>query len=40
MLLFTDLTNPISNLIYQRIGFEPISDAVTIRIRDAARVSR
>jgi GNAT superfamily N-acetyltransferase len=31
VLLFTDLANPVSNLIYQRIGFRPISDASTIR---------
>jgi ribosomal protein S18 acetylase RimI-like enzyme len=33
VLLFTDLSNPISNLIYQRIGFTPISDAVTVRFQ-------
>ena len=36
VLLFTDLTNPVSNLIYQRIGFVPISDSVTIRVQDVA----
>jgi hypothetical protein len=25
--LFTDLANPTSNSIYQRIGYEPVSDA-------------
>ena len=24
--LFTDLANPTSNSIYQRIGYEPVSD--------------
>jgi GNAT superfamily N-acetyltransferase len=31
VLLFTDLANPVSNLIYRRIGFRPISDASTIQ---------
>jgi predicted GNAT family acetyltransferase len=26
VVLFTDLANPVSNSIYQRIGFDPISD--------------
>ena len=30
VVLFTDLANPVSNAIYQRIGFEPVSDWVTI----------
>jgi predicted GNAT family acetyltransferase len=29
-LLFTDLANPTANGVYQRIGFEPISDAVIL----------
>lgn len=28
--LFTDLSNPISNAIYPRVGFEPVSDAMVI----------
>ncbi|MGQ0841428.1 GNAT family N-acetyltransferase [Actinokineospora sp.] len=28
VLLFTDLSNPVSNSIYQRIGFRPVLDAV------------
>ena len=27
VLLFTDLANPTSNSIYQRVGYEPVSDA-------------
>ena len=30
VVLFTDLSNPVSNLIYRRIGFRPVSDARTI----------
>jgi predicted GNAT family acetyltransferase len=28
--LFADLANPVSNAIYQRIGFEPVIDSVRI----------
>jgi GNAT superfamily N-acetyltransferase len=28
VVLFTDLANPVSNSIYQRIGFEPVTDTV------------
>lgn len=31
VLLFTDLTNPTSNALYQRIGYRPIADRVVIR---------
>ena len=30
VVLFADLANPVSNSIYQRIGFEPVSDWVRI----------
>ncbi|GBE67198.1 N-acetyltransferase [Mycobacterium sp. MFM001] len=30
VVLFTDLANPVSNAIYRRIGFEPVSDSVRI----------
>jgi RimJ/RimL family protein N-acetyltransferase len=30
VVLFADLANPVSNGIYQRIGFEPVSDSVRI----------
>lgn len=30
VLLFTDLTNPISNAIYQKIGYRPVSDTAEI----------
>ncbi|PQM44669.1 hypothetical protein C1Y40_05174 [Mycobacterium talmoniae] len=30
VVLFTDLANPVSNAIYQRIGFEPVADLVRI----------
>jgi predicted GNAT family acetyltransferase len=26
VLLFTDLTNPVSNAIYQRLGYRPVHD--------------
>jgi predicted GNAT family acetyltransferase len=32
VVLFTDLANPVSNAIYQRIGFEPVSDWRTIAL--------
>jgi GNAT superfamily N-acetyltransferase len=35
--LFTDLANPTSNAIYQRIGYEPVSDVDQVRF-DPARV--
>ena len=31
--LYTDLANPTSNRIYQRIGYEPVADAVRCRFR-------
>jgi predicted GNAT family acetyltransferase len=33
VVLFADLANPVSNAIYQRIGFEPVCDSVRIDIR-------
>jgi predicted GNAT family acetyltransferase len=30
VVLFADLANPVSNAIYQRIGFEPVADSVQI----------
>jgi GNAT superfamily N-acetyltransferase len=30
VLLFTDLANPVSNTIYQRIGFVPVADALDV----------
>ena len=30
VVLFADLANPVSNAIYQRIGFEPVIDSVRI----------
>lgn len=33
--LFTDLTNPTSNAIYQRIGYEPVSDVDQVRFERA-----
>jgi predicted GNAT family acetyltransferase len=29
--LFTDLSNPTSNAIYQRIGYRPVADALMLR---------
>jgi GNAT superfamily N-acetyltransferase len=36
VVLFTDLANPVSNAIYQRIGFEPIADSARIDFRPTA----
>ena len=33
MVLFTDLANPTSNSIYQRIGYRPVSDRRTIHFK-------
>jgi hypothetical protein len=30
VVLFTDLPNPVSNVIYQHIGFRPVSDSARI----------
>jgi GNAT superfamily N-acetyltransferase len=30
VLLFTDLANPTSNALYQRLGFQPVADRVTL----------
>jgi predicted GNAT family acetyltransferase len=30
VLLFTDLANPVSNSIYQRIGYQPVEDRVLL----------
>jgi predicted GNAT family acetyltransferase len=30
VLLFTDLANPVSNSIYQQIGFVPVADALDV----------
>ncbi|TDC23985.1 GNAT family N-acetyltransferase [Streptomyces sp. 8K308] len=32
VVLFTDLANPTSNAIYQRIGYRPVLDRVTLRL--------
>jgi predicted GNAT family acetyltransferase len=49
VVLFADLANPVSNSIYQRIGFEPVARAVEIAVhrcqgsgrpRDRARARR
>jgi predicted GNAT family acetyltransferase len=29
--LFTDLANPTSNTLYQRLGYRPVSDWVVLR---------
>ena len=33
--LYTDLSNPVSNAIYQRIGYTPVSDVVDYRFEAA-----
>jgi predicted GNAT family acetyltransferase len=30
VLLYTDLANPTSNALYQRLGYEPVSDSVQL----------
>lgn len=34
ILLFTDLANPTSNALYQRIGFRPVSDRIRLELAD------
>jgi len=36
-LLFTDLANPTSNTLYQRLGYRPISDWTVLRFADPGR---
>ena len=40
VVLFADLANPISNAIYQRIGFEPVCDSLRIDFNREANVDR
>ncbi|MEV7236649.1 GNAT family N-acetyltransferase [Streptomyces sp. NPDC051020] len=40
ILLFTDLANPTSNGVYQRIGFRPVSDRLLISAQDAGAEER
>jgi predicted GNAT family acetyltransferase len=35
VVLFTDLANPISNSIYQRIGYRPVMDVVEVTFTEA-----
>jgi predicted GNAT family acetyltransferase len=35
--LYTDLSNPISNAIYERIGYQRVADAVEIRFGQIPR---
>jgi predicted GNAT family acetyltransferase len=35
VVLFTDLANPTSNALYQRIGYRPVSDRVVVSFRSA-----
>lgn len=35
VLLFTDLANPVSNSLYQRLGYEPVEDHVLMAFRSA-----
>jgi GNAT superfamily N-acetyltransferase len=39
-LLFTDLANPTSNGVYQRIGFRPVSDRLLISAQDTGAEER
>jgi RimJ/RimL family protein N-acetyltransferase len=36
VVLFTDLANPASNTLYQRLGYHPVGDWVVLRFGDAA----
>lgn len=38
VVLFTDLANPISNSIYQRIGYRPVMDVVEVTFTEADRL--
>ncbi len=35
MVLFTDLANPTSNAIYQRLGYVPVEDRVWVSVPNA-----
>jgi predicted GNAT family acetyltransferase len=35
VLLYTDLANPTSNALYQRLGYRPVSDSVELHFRPA-----
>jgi RimJ/RimL family protein N-acetyltransferase len=37
VVLFTDLANPTSNTLYQRLGFRPVADWAVLRFRPAER---
>jgi RimJ/RimL family protein N-acetyltransferase len=37
VLLFTDLDNPVSNSIYQRIGYRPVEDRVVLSFSERSR---
>lgn len=37
VLLYTDLANPISNALYQRLGYEPVSDSIQLLFLPAPR---
>lgn len=37
VLLFTDVTNPVSNRLYTRIGFRPVDDFVMLALDDRTR---
>ncbi|MDR2722866.1 MAG: GNAT family N-acetyltransferase, partial [Cellulomonadaceae bacterium] len=32
VILYTDLANPVSNGVYQRIGYQPIADTAEVRL--------
>lgn len=40
VVLFTDLANPTSNAIYQRIGFRPVSDRITLGLSPRSPAGR
>jgi predicted GNAT family acetyltransferase len=36
VVLFTDLTNPTSNALYQRLGYRPVQDRTVLLFRDVS----
>lgn len=37
MLLFTDLANPTSNALYQRLGYRPVTDHLGVKFTGTVR---
>jgi predicted GNAT family acetyltransferase len=39
VVLYTDLANPTSNALYQRLGYRPVEDRVVLSFTPVARVT-